>query len=107
MDSTPVELECYIEAERLAEKRRDTANWQMGMYNLSAFSVALSKALSGKKSHAKYIDKTFTQQMEEVENKGDENLTEEQIVQEREKLLTTLMTMQANFELNHQSGEKS
>ena len=101
MDSTPVELECYLEAEKMAQKRRDAERWQMGMYNLSAVSVAVSRALAGKKSHAKYIKEPLFETAEEAKKEKEENLTEEQMVTEREKLLASLMTMQANFELNH------
>ena len=105
MDSTPKDLECYIEAEKIAQKRRDAENWQMGMYNLSAFSVALGKALSGKKSKAKYMDKPIMEKISESLKEEEENLTEEQIETERDKLLAALMTMQANFELNHSGGD--
>lgn len=69
----------------------------MGMYNLNAFSVALSTALNGRKSKAKYIDKPLLEQAQTV---PDEELTEEQIEQERKKLLLALQVSQANFELN-------
>lgn len=105
MDSTPKDLECYIEAEKMAQKRRDAENWQMGMYNMSAFSVALGKALSGRKSKSKYMDKPIMEKIKESQKEEEENLTEEQMVTERDKLLAALMTMQANFELNHSGGE--
>lgn len=102
--STPKDLECYLLAEEMKQKRKDAENWQMGMYNMSAFSVALGKALSGKKSKAKYLEKPLSEQVADKKIEDDENLTEEQKDFEREKLLATLMTMQANFELNHKSG---
>lgn len=100
-ESTPKELEVYIDAEKMAQRRRDSENWQMGMYNMSAFSVALGRALSGRKSKAKYMDKPLSEQIAEKAKEEDENLTEEQKEVERDKLLTALMTWQANFELNH------
>lgn len=103
-DSTPKELNCYIEAENMAAKRRDEEYWHLGMYNMSAFSVALSKALSGKKSKAKYMEEPLYQKVAEKQKEDDDNLTEEQKDVERDKLLAALMTMQANFELNHKSG---
>ena len=69
----------------------------MGMYNLNAFSTALSVALAGKKSKAKYLEKPL---LEHTDNVPDEELTEEQIEQERQKLLMALKVSQANFELN-------
>ena len=104
MDSTPLELECYVEAEKMIQKRKDAERWQMGMYNMSAVSVAVSRALAGKKSKAKYIEKPMSEQVSESQ-KEEENLTEEQAGTERDKLLTALMTMQANFELNHGGGD--
>lgn len=101
MDSTPKELECYAEAENLRQKRRDTENWQMGMYNMSAVSVAVSRALSGRKSRAKYMEEPISEKLEKTKQQEEENLTEEEIVEERKKLLAKLMTMQTNFELNH------
>lgn len=104
MESTPKELNVYIEAERMLQKRRDAENWQMGMYNMSAFSVALGRAISGRKSKAKYIDKPLSDTIAEKKKEEDENLTEEQKAVERDKLMAALMTWQANFELKHGSG---
>lgn len=97
LDSCPVDIECYHEAEIIREKRADRERWHMGMYNLNAFSTALSMALAGKKSKAKYMDKPLLEQSEPI---PDEELTEEQIKQERQKLLMALKVSQANFELN-------
>ena len=101
MDSTPKDLECYLEAENIRQKRIDNINWHMGMYNMSAMSVAVSKALSGRKSKAKYIDEPLLEKASDIKKQEEENLTEEQKEMERDKLLTVLMTWQANFELNH------
>lgn len=98
-DSAPVDLECYLLAENMARKRRDAENWQMGMYNMSAFSVVISRALAGRKSTAEYIDAPFMEKAEEAAR--EENMTEEEKSAEREKLLAMLMNMQTNFELNH------
>lgn len=67
------------------------------MYNLNAFSTALSMAIAGRKSKAKYLDKPLLDQTDDI---PDEELTEEQIEQERQKLLMALQVSQANFELN-------
>ena len=101
MESTPKELQVYIDAEKLSQRRRDAENWQMGMYNMSAFSVALGRALRGRKSKAKYMVKPLSEQIAEKKKEEDENLTEEQKAVERDKLMAALMTWQANFELNH------
>lgn len=89
----------------MLQKRRDAENWQMGMYNMSAFSVALGRALSGRKSKAKYVDKPLSETIAEKKKEEDENLTEEQKAVERDKLMAALMTWQANFELKHGGGD--
>ena len=81
----------------MREKRADRERWHMGMYNLNAFSTALSMAIAGRKSKAKYLDKPLLDQTDDI---PDEELTEEQIEQERQKLLMALQVSQANFELN-------
>lgn len=88
----------------MRQKRADIERWQMGLYNLNAFSVALSKALGGRKSHAEYMSEPLFQRAEK--NKPDEELTEEEIKQEREKLLMSLMSMQSNFERNRSEGKQ-
>lgn len=98
LDSTPKELNVYIDAERMREKRADAERWYQGMYNMSAFSTVLSRALS-KKSQAEYMKEPMSERMA---TKADEsNMTEEQKQAERDKLLMALKVMQANFELNH------
>ena len=97
-DSTPNDLKCYIDAEEMRRKRRDAEAWEQGLYNLSAFSTALSRALAGKKSHAKYMETPLLEKVEET--KKEEGLSEDQKSLQRQKLLMSLMTMQANFELN-------
>lgn len=66
-DSTPNELEPYFSAEKLRQERKDTEQWYMGAYILDAVYVAVSKCLAGSKSRAKYPDKPFSTQKEEVE----------------------------------------
>lgn len=88
----------------MRQKRADMERWHMGLYNLNAFSVALSKALGGKKSHAEYMKEPLLQKAEK--EKPDEELTEDEIKQEREKLLMSLMSMKANFERNKGEGKQ-
>lgn len=104
LDSTPKEVECYVEAEQIRLKRRDVELWHMGMYNLSAFGVALGKALAGRKSHAEYMKEPITEKMKE--EKPDEELTEEEKENARRNLLMSLQIMQTNFELNHSGGDE-
>lgn len=88
----------------LRQKRRDNELWHMGMYNLSAFSVALSKALYGRKSHAEYLKKPIYEEIKQ--DKIDEELTEEEKERGRRNLLMSLQIMQTNFELNHSGGDE-
>lgn len=105
LDSTPRDMECYIEAEKMRIRRRDTENWQMGMYNLSAFGTALSKALNGRKSHAEYRKTPIYEEIEELQ-KPEEELTEEEKERGRKNLLMSLQIMQTNFEMNHSGGDE-
>ena len=97
-DSTPNDLQCYVDAFELQRRRRDADMWQQGIYNLNAFSVALSKALSGKKSQAKYLAEPML--MSKQREIDEENATEEEKKIERDRLLMRLQTMQATFEAN-------
>lgn len=97
-DSTPNDLQCYVDADELNRKRRDAEMWQMGIYNMNAFSVALSKALSGKKSKAKYLDEPMM--LKAQKEIDEENATEEEKEIERKKLLMKLQLMQTTFEAN-------
>lgn len=97
-DSTPNDLQCYVDADDLLRKKKDADMWQQGMYVMSAFSVALSKAFGGKKSHAKYPDQPLL--MKAQATIDEENATEEEKQAERDRLLMRLQLMQATFEAN-------
>jgi hypothetical protein len=56
-DSTPVEMEPYRKMDKLRLERNDYEMWVMGMYVTNAVTVAVSNALGGRKSKAKYLDK--------------------------------------------------
>ena len=99
-DSTPNDLQCYVDAYDLQRKRKDADMWQQGIYNMNAFSVALSKALSGRKSHAKYMEEPML--MSKQREVDEENATEEEKQIERDKLLMRLKIMQATFEANQE-----
>jgi hypothetical protein len=97
MDSTPVELEPYIEADKMRTKRIDMEQWQMGMYVYNALGTALSNAFS-KGSNKKYLEKPLMQLAEE--NKADEDMTEEDKARARKRLLASLQSMQKKFNAN-------
>lgn len=67
---------------------------------MDAVSLAVSKALYGKKAKGKYPDKPFMQIQEERE-KEQEQITEQEAVRQRKNLLCMLQLMQVNFENNH------
>lgn len=67
---------------------------------MAAVSLAVSKALYGKKAKGKYPDKPFMQIQEERE-KEREQITEQEAVRQRKNLLCMLQLMQVNFENNH------
>lgn len=56
-DSTPKDLEPYLEAHNLRERRIDTHMWQMGIYVMNAVGAAIDRNLHGRKSRAEYLEK--------------------------------------------------
>lgn len=102
MDSTPNELEPYVEAFKLEEERKDYSQWQNGFYTTIAIASVLDKILN-KNPTVDYPDKPLTELIEEKNEK--ELLTEEQKQKEINNFLMQLQLMQANFELNHPKNE--
>lgn len=79
-------------------KEQDAQLYTMGMYVLSAVSVAVEHCLSGKKAKSQYVEKPFLSEMQE---KQKEEISEEKRIEmENYKLAMTLQIMQANFEIN-------
>lgn len=79
-------------------KEQDFQLYTMGMYALSAVSVAVEHCLSGKKAKSHYIDKPFLSEIHIEEKK--EIPEEKRIEMENYKLAMSLRIMQANFEIN-------
>lgn len=52
---TPKKLESFEKAYRNTKRAKDEENWLMGQYNLKAFSVALDRALHGRKAKSEYF----------------------------------------------------
>ena len=104
-DSTPYDLEPYLESYKLKQRQWDAQAWQYNMYTMCAVQTAVATVLVGKKSKAKYLDKPFLQDIQEEQEKG-ENLSEAEKKRQREKLIMTLQLMQANFELNHSNDDE-
>ena len=97
-DSTPYDLEPYLEAHKLRQEQSDIKSWQFNMYTMRAVQTAVANVLLGNKSKAKYFDKPFTEMVEKEKTQKE--------LSEKEKLLLTLQLWQANFELNHPKGEQ-
>lgn len=54
-ESIPIELEPYRKMDEMQQERLDSNMWLMGLYVTNAVGVAVSNALNGKKSKAKYL----------------------------------------------------
>lgn len=85
--SCPADLEPYAKAHRLQLQEQDNQLYMMGIYTLSAVSVAIERNLAGKKAKSEYIKEPVLSKI--FENEG---LTEEQI-QER-KIKKAILTEQ-------------
>mgnify|MGYP000852809987 CR=1 FL=1 len=103
-DSTPYDLEPYMEAYNLKRKISDAEAWQYNMYTLCAVQTAVANVLLGKKSKARYIEEPFMQNAES-NSEDEEHISEAEKKKQRERLLMSLQLMQANFELNHSNDE--
>lgn len=67
----------YVEAHKMAVEERNREMWLQGLYNLDAFSVALSKALD-KHSTAKYLEEPIrVTPMNDIEKKQEAKKIEE------------------------------
>lgn len=99
----PVKLEPFFEANRIKRRMADEDMWRMcGSYMLSALSVAIDRAFSGRKSKAEYIKSPILSDDEERKD----GFTEEELQQQREMFVTRLKAMKANFDINNkQKGE--
>ncbi len=76
-ESTPVELEPYRKMDEMQQERIDYNMWLMGAYVTQAVGVAVSNALNGKKSKAKYFAKPFSA----VEREERERTPEDDFIQ--------------------------
>lgn len=59
-EAIPVELEPYRKMDAMQQERLDYQMWMMGAYVSNAVGVAVSSALNGKKSRARYLEKPFS-----------------------------------------------
>ena len=106
MDSTPYDLEPYLEAFKMRQRVIDQNAWQHNMYTLSAVQVAVERCLSGKKARSQYLEEPMSEIAIEKQKEDDKNISEDEIVRQRKALLAKLQIMQTNFELNHSDNKK-
>ncbi len=103
MKSKPYELVSYTIADRIKQKRKDEELWLQGFYNLNAFSTVLANMFN-KHSKAKYLDCPISHEKGE---KGEKQMSEEELQKQRELFVAKLIAMQKNFELNHKDSKTS
>lgn len=96
--SCPADLEPYEKAYRLQLQQQDSQLYAMGMYALSAVSVAIEHNFAANKTKSKYIEKPFLQEIEK-KKKENKELTDEEKKQQTEQLFMQLRIMGANFNL--------
>lgn len=70
-DSCPTELQPYVKMDEMRQERLDYQMWTMGIYITNAVSVAVSKALNGSKSKAKYLETPLSQMPDAHDPKSD------------------------------------
>lgn len=70
-DSAPVDLDPYRKMDEFNQERLDYNMWMMGMYITNAVGVAVSNALNGKKSRAKYLERPLLQEAKQNETPED------------------------------------
>lgn len=105
-DSCPSDLKPYEKAYELRREIRDEETYMQGIYTMKALEVVLSHFAAGlakKRSKEKYFEEPL---LSKLKNSGlhGENLSEEELQKQRELFVAKLLTMQANFELNHKDG---
>lgn len=103
LDGTPNDLKPFEEAYHLKQEMRDEEMWMQGQYMLAAVMHGMSR-LSKKGKKINYPEKPMLK--EQTERRMEEQLTENQKKNEREKLLMSLQLMQTNFEIKHKKDKR-
>lgn len=97
---TPKKLKAFRKAYKIQREIEDEKAYMNGIYTLKALEVALSSfdaGLSGKQSKVTYFDKPLLKIAMEQEQS-------DKLQKQRELFVAKLLTMQANFEINHSNG---
>lgn len=103
MKSKPFELKAYGKAHEMKVKSKDEELWLQGWYNLEAFQVVFSHFSAGmakKKCNAEYPKEPIS-----FAKKSNE-LTEEEIIEQRKAFVAMLQAQKANFEINHTNSSE-
>lgn len=99
---TPRQLNVIIEGYKVMRKTEDEKQWFLGGYMYSAVSIALGNAFRKKnqkeKTYFELLDKPFLSSLPE-------ELTEDEKQKQLDKLMASLTTMEANFNLSHNIGK--
>lgn len=103
-DSTPYEIEAYLEAYEIRQRETDARDWRMGYYNLDAFQTVLAHAFT-KHSGKRYIEKPLLEEEFEKRHMTEEELTEEEKRRFRENFVMKIQIMGANFKLRKQQEQ--
>lgn len=89
-DSCPVDLEPYLEAEKLKQKQIDQLMWQNGLYTMRALSVVLGGIFGG---DVKYFESPMIAEIEE----SNRPLSEAEKEEMTKNFFLKLKIMQNNF----------
>lgn len=98
--SCPADLEPYAKAYRMQLQQQDSQLHIMGMYVLSAVSVAIERNFS-KRAKGKYIEKPL---LHEIDHKNG-TMTENEIQKQRELFVARLEAKGANFRINKKRAD--
>ncbi len=96
----PADLEPYAKAYRMQLEQQDSQLHIMGMYVLSAVSVAIERNFS-KRAKGKYIEKPLLYEMDHKNG----TMTENEMQKQRELFVARLEAMGANFRISRKRKE--
>lgn len=95
--SCPADLEPYAKAYELEMQHQDSQMHIMGMYNLSAMTVAVERNLAGRKAKSKYLEKPISELAKEREYREKNDRPEYDGMTEEEKQKAELERAKSYF----------
>lgn len=99
-----------MEANKLMQEQRDAEMWRMGLYVHDAVLSAIDKALNGRKSKAKYMDKPIFEQMKlqaHENEEGEPELSEDEKMRQVNALFMALNVRATNARLEKKEKESN